>query len=29
MDHASFILTLLFTLVIAAGIGFYVARLIF
>lgn len=29
MDHASFVLTLLFTLVIGAGIGFYVARLLF
>ena len=29
MDHVSFVLTLMFTLVIGAGIGFYVARLIF
>ena len=29
MDQPSFILTLLYTLVLAAGIGFYVARLIF
>jgi uncharacterized protein YneF (UPF0154 family) len=29
MDHASFVLTLLFTLIIGAGIGFYVARFIF
>ncbi len=29
MDHASFVLTLIFTLVIGAGIGFYVARLLF
>ena len=29
MDQASFILTLLYTLVISAGVGFYVARLIF
>jgi hypothetical protein len=29
MDHASFVLTLLYTLVIGAGIGFYVAKIIF
>jgi hypothetical protein len=29
MDQASFILTLIYTLVISAGIGFYLARLIF
>ncbi len=29
MDHASFVLTLMFTLVIGAGIGFYVAKFIF
>ncbi len=29
MDQPSFILTVLYTLVIAAGVGFYVARLIF
>jgi hypothetical protein len=29
MDQASFILVLIFTLVISAGIGFYVARIIF
>lgn len=29
MDHASFVLTLIFTLAIGAGIGFYVAKFIF
>ncbi len=29
MDQPSFILTLLYTLVIAAGVGFYVAKIIF
>lgn len=29
MDHPSYVLTLLFTLAIGAGIGFYVARIIF
>ncbi len=29
MDHPSFVLTLIFTLVIGAGIGFYAAKFIF
>jgi hypothetical protein len=29
MDQPSFILTVLYTLVIAAGVGFYVAKIIF
>lgn len=29
MDHASFVLTLIYTLAIAASIGFYVAKFVF